>query len=95
MPAAAKCHPSRPNAGRGLCAGCYEHHRRNGTLHQHPLSRWRLRMPDFAVEYAHLRSDGLGRANIAARLGVTRDAIDQAYKRAVRAGLLNPDRRTA
>lgn len=92
---AAKCHKNRPNVGRGLCPGCYENNRRNGTLHQHPTTRWRLRLPDFASEYAHLRSVGLGRANIAARLGVTRDAVDQAYKRAVRAGLLTRDRRVA
>jgi hypothetical protein len=55
----------------------------------------RLPAPDFAAEYDHLRTYGHTRQEIALRLGMTRDAVDQAYIRAVRDGLLTPDRRTA
>jgi DNA-binding XRE family transcriptional regulator len=55
----------------------------------------RLSAADFATEYDHLRADGRTRREIAFRLGMTRDAVDQAYIRAVRDGLLTPDRRTA
>lgn len=55
----------------------------------------RLSAADFAIEYDHLRADGRGRNEIALRLGMTRAAVDQAYGRAVRDGLLTPDRRTA
>lgn len=91
----ADCHPGRPHYGRGLCRGCYDHHRDHGTLANFPTRRWRLRLPEFAEEYRLLRSDGLGRTAMATRLGVTRNAVDAAYVRAVRAGLLAPDRRAA
>lgn len=58
-------------------------------------TRPRYKIADFAEEYAHFRSYGLNRNRIAERLGITRHAVDQAYLRAVRAGLLTPDRRTA
>lgn len=89
----ATCHPLRPNVGRGLCGGCYEHHRRVGTIDQYPRAK-RL-TADFAEDYAHLRAQGLGRERIAARLGMRRNSVDRAYLRAVRAGVLEPDRRTA
>jgi acetyl-CoA acetyltransferase len=57
--------------------------------------RPRYKTADFAAEYAHFRSYGLTRNRIAERLGITRSAVDQAYVRAVRAGLLTPDRRPA
>jgi transcriptional regulator with XRE-family HTH domain len=55
----------------------------------------RLSAADFAAEYDHLRDYGYSRAEIALRLGMTRDAADQAYRRAVHAGLLTPDRRAS
>jgi hypothetical protein len=57
--------------------------------------RPRYKTADFADEYAHLRAYGYTRNHIAERLGITRSAVDQAYLRAVRKGLLTPDRRTA
>ncbi|WP_328465505.1 hypothetical protein OHA21_43765 [Actinoplanes sp. NBC_00393] len=91
----ATCHPSSAHYARGLCRRCYDHHHDHGTLTSHATTRWRLRTAEFAAEYALLRSDGHTRTAIAARLGVTRNAVDQAYRRAVRAGLLTPDRRAA
>lgn len=89
------CHPNQPAYGRGLCRGCYDHHRKYGTLDIFPTRRWRLRLNEFATEYAHLRTDGVTRLQFARRAGMTRDSVDQAYRRAVRAGLLTPDRRAA
>jgi hypothetical protein len=89
----ATCHPAQPAYGRGLCRGCYDHHRDHGTLDQHP--RTTVPLADFAADYQHLRTYGHTRRYIATRIGMTRDAVDQAYRRAVRAGLLTPDRRTA
>lgn len=91
----AQCHPERVTYSRGLCRGCYDHHRERGTLANFPTLRWKLRLEEFAAEYAHLRSDGTTRTQFARRIGTTRTAVDQAYRRAVRAGLLTPDRRTA
>jgi hypothetical protein len=91
----AACHPDRPVNARGLCDSCYETHWRNGTLGQFPTKRTQRFRDDFVAEYRHLRSYGLGRSEIAARLGMTRNAVDAAYRRAVRAGALAPDRRAA
>lgn len=55
-------------------------------------SRPRYTTAEFAAEYALLRSEGSSRRLIAERLGMTRHAVDQAYKRAVSKGLLSPDR---
>jgi transcriptional regulator with XRE-family HTH domain len=49
----------------------------------------------FIADYEHLRASGLSRNQIAERLGMERAAVDAAYIRAVRRGLLTPDRRTA
>jgi len=89
----ATCHPDRPVNGRGLCRGCYSNAHRDGRLHQHQLVR-RPRA-DFVPDYQLLRSVGHTRTQIAERLGMTRAAVDQAYRRAVRASLLTPDRRPA
>lgn len=91
----ATCHPNRPVNARGLCDSCYETHWRNGTLDQFPTKRTQRFRADFIADYAHLRAHGLGRTAIAERLGMTRGAVDRAYWRAVRAGELTPDRRTA
>lgn len=89
----ATCHPDRPVNARGLCDSCYEIHWRNGTLGQFPTKRTQRFRDDFVAEYRHLRSYGLGRSEIAEKLGMTRNAVDAAYRRAVRAGALTPDRR--
>lgn len=49
----------------------------------------------FIADYEHLRAGGLSRNQIADRLGMDRGTVDAAYIRAVRKGLLTPDRRTA
>lgn len=85
------CHPSRPHFARRLCAGCYEVHRRRGTLADHP--RVKRLAADFVEDYTLLRSLGLGRSAIAARMGMTRNAVDVAYSKAIRRGALTPDRR--
>lgn len=56
-------------------------------------SKVRLATADFAAEYAHFRSYGYTRTQIAERLGMTYDAACLAYMRAVKAGMLTPDRR--
>jgi hypothetical protein len=89
------CHPDRPVNARGLCRSCYEIRWRNGTLDQHPAQRTMRSRTDFVADYALLRSWGKSRREIADRLGMTRDAVAQAYRRAVLAGALEPDRRTA
>lgn len=92
---AATCHPDRPATARGLCGSCYETARRHGRLDEHPTTRRVHTTAEFAAEFELLRGDGLTRPQIAARLGITRNAVDIAYRRAVAAGLLTPDRRTA
>lgn len=90
---AAGCHPDRPHFARHLCAGCYEHHRGAGTLHDHP--RLKRSTPHFAADYTLLRGQGYTRTQIAERLGMRRNTVDAAYRRAVLRGLLTPDRRIA
>lgn len=87
------CHPKRDHFARRLCSACYEHHRKRGTLDRYP--RIKRTGADFAEDYTHLRSAGLGRTVIAARLGITRNAVDRAYVKAVQRGMLTPDRRAA
>ena len=77
---AATCHPDRPAISRGLCQDC-------------KTPRYRAR--EFVAEYELLSSEGYTRNQIADRLRITRSAVDQAYLRAVRNGLLTPDRRAA
>ena len=92
-PSPATCHPGREHFARGLCRGCYEYHRYHGTLHDHP----RIKRPTshFAADYALLRAEGYTRTQIAERLAMRRNTVDAAYRRAVRAGALTPDRRPA
>jgi hypothetical protein len=91
----ARCHPDRPVNARGLCDSCYQTAWNRGELDQHPTSRTQRRRVDFIADYEMLRSEGYGRTAIARRLGMTRGAVDRAYWRAVRAGDLDPDRRSA
>lgn len=89
----ARCHPTRLSYGRGLCRGCYDHHRQRGSLHAFP--RTNRPTTEFAADYDLLRSEGYSRKDIALRLGMTRNTVDAAYRRAVAAGALTPDRRSA
>jgi hypothetical protein len=91
----AQCHPGRPVNARGLCDSCYQTHHRAGTLDQFPIQRNQRRRVEFIADYELLRSEGYSRAQIAARLGMTRNAVDRAVQRAVAAGDLEPDRRSA
>lgn len=87
------CHPNRELFARSLCKDCYDYHRRHDTLAHHP--RKQRPTADFAADYQLLRSEGHTRRQIAERLGMRRNTVDAAYARAVRRGLLTPDRRTA
>jgi hypothetical protein len=91
----ATCHPGRPVNARGLCDTCYEIHWKAGTLDQFPTKRTMRSRDHFVADYKLLRSEGYTRAQIAERLGMARRTVDAAYYRAVRAGALTPDRRTA
>jgi hypothetical protein len=91
----ATCHPERPVNARGLCDSCYEMHWRAGTLDQFPTMRDQRRRVEFIADYRLLRSEGYTRSQIAERLRMSRNALDRAVQRAVRAGDLEPDRRTA
>jgi hypothetical protein len=91
----ATCHTDRPLRARGLCATCYETAWHRGTLAQHDAKRTTRRRVEFVADYELLRSEGYTRTQIAERLGMSRNSLDAAYGRAVRAGDLTPDRRTA
>ena len=91
----ATCHPDRPVNARGLCDSCYEKHWKAGTLDQFPTKRVQRPRADFVADYRLLRSEGYTRSQIAERLRMTRNTLDAAYRRAVAAGDLEPDRRTA
>jgi CRP-like cAMP-binding protein len=80
---------------RGLCRACYDRARHNGTLHQHPVQRPQRPRADFVADYRLLRSEGYTHAQMAERLGMKRRSFYAAYARAVAAGELTPDRRTA
>jgi CRP-like cAMP-binding protein len=88
----APCHPDRPVLARGLCRRCYQLAWLRGTL---PDVRRVRRRPEFVADYELLRSEGYTRQQIADRMGMTYHGVTQAYLRAVRAGVLTPDRRTA
>jgi hypothetical protein len=92
---AATCHPDRPASARELCKSCYQVAWMNRTLNQHPVRSWGRSSADFVADFRLLRAEGHTRDQIAERLGMTRHAVNQAHRRAVRNGLLEPDRRTA
>lgn len=89
---AATCHPERPEAARRLCRSCYNQEWSAGRL---PNLRRIRRRVDFIPDYELLRSEGHSRRQIAERMGVSVNAVTQAYLRAVRAGDLEPDRKAS
>lgn len=82
----AKCHPHRPIAARGMCRSCYETARNKGTLDQHPTRRPQTKRDIFLADYTHLKRYGLSDHEIANRIGMTKDALAQAKRRARKAG---------
>jgi hypothetical protein len=90
----ARCHPDRPLDARGLCRACYATAYNAGRHNEHPLERVSRSREDFVADYELLRSEGYTRRQIGERLHMSRDAVTAAYRRAVRAGALTPDRRT-
>lgn len=92
---AAECHPDRPTNGRGLCRSCYAIAWLNRTHANWPAKQNHRSTADFAADFAVLRDQGYTRHQIAERLGMRYPAVNAAYRRAVHAGLLEPDRRTA
>jgi hypothetical protein len=80
------CHtPLKPyRRVRGLCPPCYSRRHRHGT-HLDSPTRYRTRA-DVVDDYLVLRSRGITREQIAARLGMKTDALHQALKRAALAG---------
>jgi hypothetical protein len=88
----ARCHPRRPLRAQGLCASCYAMAWNRGTL---PGVREFRTQAEFVADYEMLRSEGYTRRQIAERLHMKLPAVYAAYSRAVRAGALTPDRRTA
>jgi hypothetical protein len=88
----ATCHPGLPVLARGLCRPCYQLAWRADQLPDKRATRSRA---EFIADYELLRSEGYTRRQIAARLGLTYDGVGAAYRRAVRAGDLTPDRRIA
>jgi hypothetical protein len=88
----ASCHPGRPFCARGLCRQCYQLAWLRDALPDKRAQRPRV---DFVADYKLLRSEGYTRRQIAERLRMTYDGVTSAYRRAVKAGDLTPDRRTA
>lgn len=88
----ATCHPNRPLCARGLCRQCYQLAWLRDDL---PDKRTLRSRDEFIADYELLRSEGYTRRQIAERLGLTYHGVAAAYRRAVRAGALTPDRRPA
>lgn len=88
----ATCHPNRPLRAQSLCGSCYTAAWNAGHLIRKHDPR---KQADFIADYELLRSEGYTRRQIAERLGMNYDSLGAAYRRAVRAGALSPDRRTA
>lgn len=92
---AATCHPDRPVEARGLCRPCYSKAWSEGTLAAHPRKhRSRRSVEEFADLWQLLSPEGATLQTIADRLGMTRRAALQAHRRAIRRGLIEPDRRS-
>lgn len=83
---AARCHPARVGAGRGLCQPCWKRAQRAGTLADHPRA---VRTgAEFAEDYRALAAQGCRRELIAERMGMRPRTFEQALYRARRDGRL-------
>lgn len=67
---------------RGLCDSCYVRHQKLGTLNIWPKRNRTIE--DTAEDYAWLRSQGWDDQDIAKRLGMKLDSLQQALRRAQR-----------
>lgn len=83
------CGNHRRIQSRNICNACWARHKAAGTLDHHPRNTRAL--ADFAEDYAMLRARNLTRRDIADRLGMTPAAVQKAYSRAVKRGVLDPD----
>lgn len=82
--ACASCGAATLRVIRGLCDSCFGKARYYGTLADWPrVTRSR---DELLEDYQLLRSDGLSREVIAARLGMHYDSLMRALVRAARAG---------
>lgn len=88
----ASCHPDRPMCARSLCHSCYAVAWRRNEL---PDKRTMRSREEFVADYELLRSEGYTRRQMAERLGMTYDGVTAAYRRAILAGDLTPDRRAS
>jgi transposase-like protein len=73
------------HVGRSLCSCCYRTVHRHGRLADYP--RRAHRRQDLLDDYELLRSAGAGVGEIAARLGIQRDSLTTALRRARQEGL--------
>jgi DNA-binding NtrC family response regulator len=85
-----RCCQVRPICARELCDRCYDVARYRGELIDFP--RRRLTRDEFVEEFELLRGQGYTRAQIAERLGMSRNTLD---KRLERLGSPYPQRRTS
>jgi len=67
------------DAGRGLCTTCHSRHLNDGTLADFPRKTWKAE--DLVAEADLLRTAGVGREEIAERLGVKWVSIMSAKQR--------------
>lgn len=74
--------------GRGLIERCYNRMQWHGDLADYP--RRTRRIEDVLDDYKLLRQDGYTLAQMAARIGMSRTALERALVRARERGLLAP-----
>lgn len=71
------------HGARGLCTACHARCTQDGTLDDYPLTH--RRRSDVIEDWEFLRDNlGLDRSAAAARLGMTRGALDKAIERHAR-----------
>ena len=86
----ARCARVRKIEARGLCGSCYTTAWREGELIDYP--RRSLTRDEFIEEFDLLSGQGFNRTQIAERLGMTRNTLDQ---RLVRLGSPYSERRVS
>lgn len=70
----ARCARLRQSPGRGLCHTCYDHARRHGLREDYP--RTRRSRDEVLADWQLLADWGLDRGAAAARIGITRRALN-------------------